>query len=534
MTIGNIPKHIRRKPSRQAQVLLAYIPTAKLDHIQNKAARRRTQANLFHACMSYILNPLEDYGVNGFRVTGGDGAVRSVHPIFSNYVGDYPEQILVTAVKTGECPECPAPRNELGNPESVGNPRELGQILEALDSISQGPTAFANACRKAGIKPIQRPFWKNLPFVNVYRSITPDILHQLYQGVLKHVIGWLRTICGDAEIDARCRRLPPNHNIHLFLKGICHLSRITGTEHDQICRFLLGIIIDICLPNNRSPATLVKAIRGLLDFLSLARYPVHTAHTLDDLDAALKSFHDNKQIFIDLGVRANFNIPKLHYSSHYRFLIELYGTTDNYNTEYTECLHIDLAKNAYRTTNSKDEYPQMTQWLDWRERIICHDRFLFHQFNTPDTEPPPRLLIPTLVAPRQLKMSKEPSARGVSLHSLVQNYGATHFEASLSHWVIQYQNPEFTKRQIDDAAQDLDLPFNKVLVYHRIKFISTDPFSIDPTIEKTVDSITATPSKLDKYGKVIPGRFDTVLVKVQGTGGERGMLGQLISESYLC
>ena len=51
LTIGNIPKNIRRKPSHHAQVLLAYLPTTKLDHISNVAAHRQMLANLFHACM---------------------------------------------------------------------------------------------------------------------------------------------------------------------------------------------------------------------------------------------------------------------------------------------------------------------------------------------------------------------------------------------------------------------------------------------------------------------------------------------------
>jgi hypothetical protein len=48
----------------------------------------------------------------------------------------------------------------------------------------------------------------------------------------------------------------------------------------------------------------------------------------------------------------------------------LFGTTDNYNTEYTEQLHIDLAKEAYRSTNFKDELPQMTLWLERKEKKI--------------------------------------------------------------------------------------------------------------------------------------------------------------------
>lgn len=108
MTIGNLPKHIRRKPSRQGQVLLGYLPTSKLHHISNLASRRRAVGNLFHACMKDILSPLEEAGRDGVVFVSGDGAARYCHPIFAAYIGDYPEQVLVTLVKSGLCPVCPA------------------------------------------------------------------------------------------------------------------------------------------------------------------------------------------------------------------------------------------------------------------------------------------------------------------------------------------------------------------------------------------------------------------------------------------
>ena len=55
--IGNIPKDIRRKPSRTAQMLIGYIPVTKLECISNKTARRRTLANLYHSCMAKLLDP---------------------------------------------------------------------------------------------------------------------------------------------------------------------------------------------------------------------------------------------------------------------------------------------------------------------------------------------------------------------------------------------------------------------------------------------------------------------------------------------
>ncbi|KAJ7918106.1 hypothetical protein B0H13DRAFT_1607746, partial [Mycena leptocephala] len=161
-------------------------------------------------------------------------------------------------------------------------------------------------------------------------------------------------------IDARCRRLPPNHNIRLFIKGVTTLSRVSGTEHSQICRILLGLIVDLRLPGGQSPARLIRAVRAILDFLYHSQYPVHSTETIYGLQDFLRQFHDNKSIFVDLGIRENFNIPKLHNIAHYPLSIRLFGSLDNCNTEYTERLHIDLAKDAYRASNRKDDYLQMT------------------------------------------------------------------------------------------------------------------------------------------------------------------------------
>ena len=96
LTIGNVPKNIRRKPSRHAQVLVAYIPTTKLNDITNQAGRRRAIANLYHGCMGVILGSIAAVGETGVAMMSGDGIWRRCHPIFASFVGDYPEQALVT------------------------------------------------------------------------------------------------------------------------------------------------------------------------------------------------------------------------------------------------------------------------------------------------------------------------------------------------------------------------------------------------------------------------------------------------------
>ncbi|KAJ7926370.1 hypothetical protein B0H13DRAFT_2229408 [Mycena leptocephala] len=312
MTIGNIPKEIRRKPSRRGYVLLGYLPTSRMKNVKNKSARRRILANVFHACMAHILAPLKEAGATGIPMTSGDGVTRRGHPIYATFVGDYPELVLVTGVKTGECPTCEVPRDELG--ELTDYPlRDLDAILTALESLDEGPTIYARTCADAGINPIYHPFWEGLP---------PDILHQLYQGVVKHLIAWLTTCCGEAEIDA---------------------------QHDQISRFLLGLVIDVQLPDGHSSSQLVGAVRSLLDFVYLAQYPMHTSETLAHLENALQRFHNHKSIFVDLGIRDDFNLPKLHFY---------------------------LAKEAYRLINFKDEFPQMTLWLERKEKMYRHEKYI--------------------------------------------------------------------------------------------------------------------------------------------------------------
>ncbi|KAJ7429855.1 hypothetical protein B0H11DRAFT_2264802 [Mycena galericulata] len=442
--------------------------------------------------MGKILGPLKEAGLGGVEMASGDGVFRRCHPILAIFSGDYPEQVLVTGIKTGECPTCPVPRDELRSFEEMYEPRDLSAVLQALAKADGNATEFTRACESAGIKPIYHSFWEDLPFVNIFLSITPDVLHQLYQGVIKHVVAWIKEAFGPVEIDARCRRLPPNHNTRLFLKGITTLSRVSGTEHSQICRILLGLIVDLRLPGGQSTARLVRTVRASLDFLYHAQYPLHSSETLGLLNDDLQSFHDNKSVFIDLGIRDNFDLPKLHNISHYPLAIRLFGTIDNYNTEYTERLDIDFAKDAYRATNRKDEYLQMTLWPERKEKVLRHDKYIH------------------FVQHRHLQMTKAPSAYGVKLAALTTKY-------------------ELSKRQVENAAGDFFLPFQSVSVYRKItEFWNEDPLGREDAGD-ALDVVHVKPGYTNRQGRIIGGRFDTVIVN-DGTGKHSGVQGYRVGQ----
>ncbi|KAI0736336.1 hypothetical protein C8Q72DRAFT_985880 [Fomitopsis betulina] len=528
LTIGNLPKEIRRKPSCRSQILLAYLPTSRLEHIKNKTARRRTLANLFHACMSMITEPLREAGIKGVPMTSGDGVTRRCHPILAIYVGDYPEQVLVTATYTGDCPICKCPHSELGCYPCIYGYRDVNEVLDTLAFF--GTADYKDKCDRVGIKPIQHPFWEHLPYVDMFRSITPDVLHQLLQGVIKHLLSWLTDIIGEEEVDARVKRLPPNHSIRIFYKGLSGLSRVTGTEHKQITRFILSLVVDVDLPGNEA-ADLVVATTSLLEFLYMSQYSVHSSTTLAALEQALSDFHAKKDVFIRLGAHGNFIIPKLHMMAHYVRAIMLYGTTDNYNTKATERLHIDFAKEAYRSTNRKDELPQMTKWLERRQKVLQHAKYVqwrvLYALSQGDpsraarTEPAAadkvtRWHPPDMACPLQHHMTKWPSRRAVSVKELVaaEGYGATHLIPALARFVVEFNAPNLARNEVEAHAASVRFPFTALPVYHKIRFCNTEYYG-----NETLDAIHAQPQRVGSTGNILaPDRFDTALVHIRSIG----------------
>lgn len=501
MSIGNIPTDIHRKPNQRAQMLMGYILTARLKDMGNKTARRRTLANLFHACMDKILSPLKLYGQTGIAMATSDGVWHRCHPIFATFIGDYPEQSLVTCTYNGRCPKCTIPRGKFGSHETF----PLHDIREAMDVYSlcdSNPTAFHAATLQANLKPTYHPFWECLPFTNIFLSITPDVLHQLLQGIVKHLVHWL-SVLGGKEIDARCHRLPPNHNARHFHKGITGLSRLTGQEHKDICRILLGIIVDLPLPESRFSASLARAVWAMLDFIYISQYSVHTPESLQALDSALCQFHEDKDIFIKLGVRKHFNIPKLHSLAHYRRSITLFGATNNYNMEQTERLHIPFAKKAYQATNFKSELKQMATWNERQEAVQQCVAFMQLREGisiVPILPHPSPTLFPVL--------AMHPSEKGVSFDRLAGDYGALDFQDALADMIVQHNYPELSANAARRCADNTLIPFQRVSVYNKIKFANHDDAH-----RKIVNVIHIQPEARNQHGTINTHRFDTALVK---------------------
>lgn len=119
-------------------------------------------------------------------------------------------------------------------------------------------------------------------------------------------------------------------------------------------------------------------------------------------------------------------------------------------------------------------------------------------------------------------MAKHPSVQGVYLDDIESKYGATHFRAAFARYVVSSNNPDISHTTLESRIRHLRLPFRKVPVWHRIKWLQGDVYTGKTS---TVDSVHATVSQKAS----VPARFDTVLVD-DGTGTESGLRGR----SFLC
>ena len=509
MIIGNIPKEIRWKLSHCAQMLIGYIPTTKLETIRNKAAHCRAITNVFHFCMQTLLEPITSHGKSGLLMMSSDGVWHRCHPILSNFIGDYPEQSLVTCTYYGECPKCEVPVDWLGYYYRFSS-HDYGKALKSYALADNNVHVFNASCRINGIKPVYHPFWESLPYLDIYTSITPDILHQLLQGVMKHFIAWVsdNSIFGWQRINVRCRLMPPNHQTVLFPRGISSFSCVSDKEHKNICRVLLGLIVDHQLADGSSSVWVLKAVCSLLNFLYLAQLPSQSTDTISRLEQSLATFHENKDVFVDLGVRNHFNVPKIHSLLHYCSLIILFGTTDNYNTEQTERLHIDFTKDTYRATNHRDVYNQMTTWLERHEKLQRHAAFIKwqQQEHLPASILPQRLIYEALwPATHYLKMAQNPTVRNVCFNDIVGEYGAIDFQDALGNFLVQLKEPHISGWALHVRGENTLVLFHHVPVFYNIKFRNS--------YGAIIDAIHVQLKYEDKQGRIISMCFDTALVQ---------------------
>ncbi|KAH9484401.1 hypothetical protein JR316_0003882 [Psilocybe cubensis] len=544
LTIGNIPKAIRRKPSKHACILIAYLSVEKLDRtMMNDQQHRSRIQRLFHESMRIVLLPLIDAGNNGVEMASCDGAIRKVHPILTCYVADYPEQCLVTCTKYGTCVKCQAPATDLGqiNSHTPRTQKWTTTIIEEGKHQANGRSnSFHDYCMSYNVAgSVYKPFWDGFPLADIHRAITPDVLHQLYQGVFKHLVVWCQKALSPSKLDQRIRCLPIAYGVRRFKNGISALSQVSGSERKQMAKILLGCLVG-SMPNEG-----IYAVTAILDFIYIAQYSTHNKVTLGYLQDSLVRFHQYRHYFLDINARKDFNIPKFHSLIHYVEAIEQFGTTDNYNTEMFERLHIDFAKQGWRASNQKDEFPQMINWLSRREKIAgftgyqeelsleSMDRAQSTSIDKDGdiTMNPPSLLLSSSVSnhslpfPKSLTISKLPisiAKKPNFINQRIDLIEEKHMAPDFSYYLKVFLNTFSSNPTILRNLDNIPLPFQKLDVYNmfrlHLELINDDQDSDEKAIVKAIP----------KSAKLPSGQFDTIVAITSEDAESTGLQGTKI------
>ena len=123
-------------------------------------------------------------------------------------------------------------------------------------------------------------------------------------------------------------------------------------------------------------------------------------------------------------------------------------------------------------------------------------------------------------------MAKHPTHQGISIEVICTKYGASQFIPALPWFIAQYPHPEYSKAKVKAASNHIHIPFSKFSVFHHVKFVSYDVYSLNPLDKSVVDSIHVDPVHLDKYRKIVPGRFDMAIIQIKDSAhGDLGLKG---------
>lgn len=113
----------------------------------------------------------------------------------------------------------------------------------------------------------------------------------------------------------------------------------------------------------------------------------------------------------------------------------------------------------------------------------------------------------------------------VTFTSLADDYGAIHFQAAMAHFVVHIMQADLTVRQAEDAACNVNLPFQSVTVFHKVWYNTVDDAGI--LGHATVDAIHARPARHSRHSRRVPARFDTALINL-GNGRKLGVEGDCL------
>lgn len=363
---------VRNKASLHAFLLLALIPIPQFVHSTTRICSV-LEARLFHQCFDLILNPLKIAARIGRMMSDPVGNLRYCFTPLASFIADTPEAALVACVLGLTSPVSLAKYDQFGDADP--HPRRTGaHTLIQLQSITADPENveeyFAES-KEYRLNGVSHPFWRDWPLSCPSRFLTPECLHYWHRFFWDHDLKWCANALGDRELDFRFSIVPPITGLRHFSQGVTRLKQVTGRTQRDAQRYIVAVL------SGYPRASVLTAIRALMDFRYLAQAPVISSVTRDRIAAVLAEFHHHKHSILDHGLRRggttnaplkHFNFPKLEFMHHVVPSINNVGNIIQWTADTTEHAHIEVVKDPAATTNNTNYESQICRTLDRDEK----------------------------------------------------------------------------------------------------------------------------------------------------------------------
>ncbi|KAG9099175.1 hypothetical protein FRC07_010554, partial [Ceratobasidium sp. 392] len=552
VTIGNIPKAIRQKVGRHTTLLLGYLPVDDFPEVSDVEERARLRHQLTHNAMAILMKPLKEASKTGVIMTCADGLKRRTYPMLAAVELDWPEQCGMACTDEGGCPVCEQVYSRRSEYPNLARSQKSDKTIAALRTYRE--TKNLKALDPLRLKPWW-PWWASMPNFNFHSSIMPDLLHQLYQGMVKsHVVRWAKKVIGVETVDRCFKGMPGMVGLRHFTKGIHAVKQWTGRESKEPAKQLLPVVAG----QKEVRRGFISIVRSVLDFTFRAHKSQMTDKDIDQLERGLAEFHSKKKVLVTENIYPSLDrlndIRKLHMLTHWTHPIREMGTPDGFNTESPEHLHIVYAKRGWRASNKVQPLPQMIQFVQNYEAIRIHRMYMDLYYGCQSRERKDSLVVygkdkdavedrrqtdrsvedeiedqetevesedenswtqpqaevessqHTILNP-EWSMAINPTAPHVTGDTIVKTYGARDFDLQINEWLAQS-----TSSGLLPPVQTVSLQ-HKFNVWHKF-YLHHPRLHFDPDQPPCRDTIRAKPPAPNREGSmrsIGPGSFDTVL-----------------------
>ncbi|KAI9568902.1 hypothetical protein HD554DRAFT_2204879 [Boletus coccyginus] len=297
-------------------------------HVHHNAVMLK---QLFHSSLSKILRTLRPGMMVPEITMCTDNHYRKVIYGLGPYIADYEEQVVLVGIVQNWC-------------------EQLHEaLIEEVD--------FGTLWDKWGIVGDIVFFMSLFPRSDIHTLLAPDLLYQLIKGTFKdHLVNWVGYYLEETHGKTHAKEILDDIN-----------RRIAATlSFSDLRHFAEGQGFSQWTGDD-SKALMKVYINAIEGYVPEEMHDIITDDILEDLEDALKHFHEYHKIFISANVQSNFVLPRQHAMKHYLELIHLFGAPNGLCSSITKLKHIEAVKRPYQHSSKFSALRQVlltNQWMD--------------------------------------------------------------------------------------------------------------------------------------------------------------------------